>query len=212
MWADGNFNDEWIDQNGVPVSVIQTDLSSSTYGTNGVGGTYQRPSIQGDLHAACPAGSPQGRLGNYGTANGASLIKQAYINPTAFTPTLPYQYGNVPRTLPCRQPGYDNQNISLYKDFSITERVKFQFRFEMLNAFNTPEFGQPSTTLGIAGAVGGGTSGAPATNPLTTTPYILGYSDARVSTQAGQGAQTLGNITTTIGFARIIQMGGRLSF
>ncbi len=197
-------NDEWIDQNGVPVSIVQTNLSAGTYGTNGIGGTYQRPNIgPGGLHAACPAGSAQGRLGNYGTANGAALVEKAYINPAAFTAALPYTYGNTPRTLPCRQPGYDNQNISLFKDFTITEKVHFQFRAELLNAFNTPEFGQPSTTLGITPVTANGA------NPLTTTPTTNGYP---VGGTANQAAQSLGNITTTIGFARIIQLGGRLSF
>jgi hypothetical protein len=178
-------NDEWIIQNGVPVSVVQTDLSSGTYGTAGVGGTYQRPNVVGDVHAACMAGSPQGHLGNFG----AGIFEAPYINPAAFTPALPYTYGNSPRSLPCRQPGYNNSNVSVYKDFKITERVRFQFRAEALNAFNTPEFGQPSTTYGITPT---GVNTAP--TPFSAT------------------SQTLGNITTTIGFARIIQLGGRLSF
>jgi hypothetical protein len=129
------------------------------------------------------AGRPQGHLGNYATGLPA---KPTYINPAAFTPAPAYTYGNTPRSLPCRQPGYDNSNISIFKDFSITERVKFQFRAEALNAFNTPEFAQPSTTYGVTQA------------SASATPTPTG--------------STLGNITTTIGFARIIQLGGRLSF
>jgi len=175
-------NDEWIDQNGVPVSIVQTDLST-TYGTAGVGGTYQRPNLAtGDAHAACVAGKPQTHLGTTGTG----LIEPTYINPAGFTPAPAYTYGNAPRSLPCRQPGYNNQNVSVFKDFSISERVKFQFRAEALNAFNTPEFAPPSTTYGVSQA------------SVTATP--------------GLGAATLGNVTTTIGFARIIQLGGRLSF
>ena len=190
-------NDEWIVQNGVPVSVIQTDISSGTYGTTGVGGTYQRPNLVGDVHSACQAGSPQGHLGAYGASRGQALIEKAFINPLAFSPAPAYTYGNAPRTLPCRNPGYNNQNVSIFKDFSITEHIKFQFRAEALNAFNTPEFGQPSQTLGIT------------TTGVNGTPTITGYTD---TAKAGQGAQSLGNITTTIGFARIIQLGGRLSF
>ena len=185
-------NDEWIIQNGVPVSIVQTDLSSGTYGTAGVGGTYQRPNLVGDIHNACVGGRPQSHLGNYGTSGGVSVSNAPYINPAAFSAALPYTYGNTPRSLPCRQPGYDNTNLAVYKQFDITEHVKFQFRAEALNAFNTPEFGQPSTTFGVSGNAANGA------NPLTTTPnYVSG---------------TLGNITTTIGFARIIQLGGRLSF
>ncbi len=174
-------NDEWVIQNGVPVSIVQTDQSTAL-GTNGVGGTYQRPNLVGSIYAACVAGHPQSHLGNYGTG----LNNPTFINPAAFTPAPAYTYGNVPRSLPCRQPGYDNTNLSVYKDFSITERVKFQFRAEALNAFNTPEFGPPSTTYGVS------------QSSVTSAPTVSGSS--------------LGNITTTIGFARIIQLGGRLSF
>jgi hypothetical protein len=196
-------NDEWIIQNGVPVSVIQTDLSSGTYGTTGVGGTYQRPNVVGDIHSACVSGSPQGRLG---TAT-SYFTEKAYINPVAFSPALPYTYGNAPRTLPCRNPGYDSSNVAIYKEFNLSHGFHFQFRAEALNAFNTPEFGTPSQTLGLTTA--GTTNCAPTSSGLSTQACIAGYTDIP---KAGQSAQTLGNITTTIGFARIIQLGGRLSF
>jgi hypothetical protein len=197
-------NDEWIIQNGVPVSIQQTDLSSGTYGTAGVGGTYQRPNIgAGGIYSACVAGRPQGRLGSAGSfGSGTNLVtinEKAYVNPAAFTPAQPYTYGNAPRNLPCREPGYDNSNISVYKEFQITERVHFQFRAEALNAFNTPEFSPPSGVLGITAA----------STPFTAAPTVNGYP---VGGAVNQGAQTLGNITSTIGFARIIQLGGRLSF
>lgn len=190
-------NDEWIIQNGVPVSVVQNNLSAGTYGVTGIGGSYQRPNLAGDIHSACMAGHPQSHLGAYGTAGGLSYVKPAFINPLAFSPAPAYTYGNAPRSLPCRQPGTDNSNVSLFKDFKLSERFSFQFRAEALNAFNTPQFAQPSTTLGITPTGVGG------------TPTINGYTDV---SKINQGAQTLGNITTTVGFARIIQLGGRLSF
>jgi len=186
-------NDEWVIQNGVPLMITQTDFSSSTYGTTGVGGTEQRPNLTGSIYAACQAGHPQRHLGNYGSG----LTIAPYVNPTAFTAAAPYTYGNTPRSLPCRDPGYDNTNLSVFKDFRITERVRFQFRAEALNAFNTPLFAEPSNTLGLT-ATG-----------VNSTPTINGY----VAGQAvNQNAQSLGNVSTTLGFARIIQLGGRLSF
>jgi hypothetical protein len=54
------------------------------------------------------------------------------------------------RTFPSRLPGFRRQplnlwDLSLIKNFSITEKVKFQLRGEFLNAFNHPQFGDPNT-------------------------------------------------------------------
>ena len=40
-------------------------------------------------------------------------------------------------------PGYHVVNFGLFKDFSITERVKFQLRAQAYNLFNTPQFTNP---------------------------------------------------------------------
>ncbi|HYG98551.1 MAG TPA: TonB-dependent receptor [Terriglobales bacterium] len=40
-------------------------------------------------------------------------------------------------------PGTKLVDFSLFKDFSVTERVKTQFRAEFYNLFNTPQFAQP---------------------------------------------------------------------
>ncbi len=58
--------------------------------------------------------------------------------------TLSFRHPNV-RTL--RAPLVD---FSVFKLFSITERVKLQFRAESFNLTNTPWFGAPNTTLGSA--------------------------------------------------------------
>lgn len=44
-------------------------------------------------------------------------------------------------------PGFKNVDFSLFKNFSIRERAKLQFRFEAFNLFNTPQFGVPNRTL-----------------------------------------------------------------
>ncbi len=176
-------NDEWIIQNGVPLSIQQTNLSTN-FGTTGVGGSYQRPNLVGDAHSACLSGRPQGRLGvsSVGT-------QQAYVNVAAFSPAAPYTYGNAPRMLPCRAPGSNQSDVSINKNFKITERVNAQFRAEALNAFNTPQFGSPTLTYVVSGA------------SATATPI------AATGTN-----QTLGNVTSQINYPRIIQLGGRISF
>ena len=54
------------------------------------------------------------------------------------------------RTFPSRLPGFRGQplnlwDLSMIKNFSVTEGLKFQIRGEFLNAFNHPQFADPST-------------------------------------------------------------------
>jgi trimeric autotransporter adhesin len=191
-------NYEQIMQNGVPISVTQTDLSSGTYGTTGFGGAYQRPSLAPgmDPHDACISGKPQSKLGVFYTA---ATAEREYLNINAFSPTLPYEYGNVSRSLPCRAPGADSASASLNKTFNIHERFNFQFRAEALNIWNTPQFGYPTTTMTVCGT------------GVTSTPAVAAYA-TQTANPACSAAQGLGNLGTQIGFARIIQLGGRLTF
>ncbi len=48
--------------------------------------------------------------------------------------TFPYLFSDV------RRPGYQNWDASLSKNFPMTERVRLQFRFEMINMMNHPWF------------------------------------------------------------------------
>jgi hypothetical protein len=44
-------------------------------------------------------------------------------------------------------PGYHVVNFGLFKDFAITERVKFQLRAQAYNLFNTPQFTNPDGNI-----------------------------------------------------------------
>jgi hypothetical protein len=44
-------------------------------------------------------------------------------------------------------PGYVNADLSLSKDFGITEHAKLETRFEFFNTTNTPHFSNPMPTL-----------------------------------------------------------------
>jgi hypothetical protein len=180
-------NYEQIIQNGVPMTIVQTDLSSSTYGSTSYGGSYQRPTYLGDMHNLCYSGKPQSRLGTVGIP---APGERAYLNYGLLTATLPYQYGNVPRSLPCRVPGSDTATASLNKTFHIHEKWAFQFRAEALNLWNTPQFAAGSSGTYTLAVTGTGVNTAPTIN----------------------STQTIGSNWTQIGFSRIIQMGGRLTF
>ena len=70
-----------------------------------------------------------------------------YINASAFSLTPQGTFGNTPRTLGTRGPGQKNWDLSVFKTFNFTERLKAQFRAEALNAFNSPIFHSPVTNL-----------------------------------------------------------------
>jgi hypothetical protein len=57
-------------------------------------------------------------------------------------------YGDLSRTISERGPDIFNWDMSLFKNFTIYERFKAQFRFETLNALNTPLFRSPNTSFG----------------------------------------------------------------
>jgi hypothetical protein len=58
-----------------------------------------------------------------------------------------YTYGNSARNA-LYGPGRVNLDWSVFKNFSITERARIQFRAEMFNLFNTPQFDLPNTAIG----------------------------------------------------------------
>ena len=72
-----------------------------------------------------------------------------WFNPAAFQQAPQFTLGNAPRYFSdLRSPGYSNFDISIQKYFPIEERVRIQFRLDMFNAFNHPQFYAPNTTLG----------------------------------------------------------------
>ncbi len=64
--------------------------------------------------------------------------------PAAFLDT---RLGNATRNNPkTRSPGVFNENLSLAKNVSVTERAKLSLRFEVFNIFNRTRFGGPDST------------------------------------------------------------------
>ncbi|GGG90263.1 carboxypeptidase regulatory-like domain-containing protein [Silvibacterium dinghuense] len=117
-------------RSGFPVTVTQSSNPNSTIAGNSV----QRPNIQ--------KGVSLGTKGSlYDRLNG-------YINSAAFTASSAYTFGDAPRTLSLRGPGYENWDISLFKNVVVRERLNIQYRAETFNTFNTPLFGGPNTAYG----------------------------------------------------------------
>jgi hypothetical protein len=85
---------------------------------------------------------------------GVSLVPQNqsianWINPAAFAQPAPFTFGDAPRFLSdLRGPRYFNWDMGVQKWWKFTETKRFQFRFEMFNALNHPNFFEPDTNLG----------------------------------------------------------------
>ena len=76
-------------------------------------------------------------------------LRQPFVLPDAFTVPPPYTYGNVARRVDyIRGWKYFNENVAVFKNTRITERVNFQIRAEAFNAFNRVLFNLPDTFVG----------------------------------------------------------------
>jgi hypothetical protein len=75
------------------------------------------------------------------------------INPAAFSQPAHGFFGTcAPNKF--HGPGIQMVDLSLFKQFAITERVRLQFRSEFFNAFNHPNFGNPNANIASPGSFG----------------------------------------------------------
>jgi hypothetical protein len=79
------------------------------------------------------------------THSTASCIDESAYKPAVNYSTGAVGYGDVHRNS-LFGPGLQYENLAVFKDFSIWERLKFQFRSEAFNVFNHPSGANPSST------------------------------------------------------------------
>ncbi|MGH9395550.1 MAG: carboxypeptidase regulatory-like domain-containing protein [Terriglobia bacterium] len=70
-----------------------------------------------------------------------------WFNNAAFAVPAQFTYGSFPRNS-LRSDWYKNIDLSIFRDFTITEDKRLEFRAEFFNAFNNVVWGTPDTTLG----------------------------------------------------------------
>ena len=75
------------------------------------------------------------------------------FNTDAFRLPAVGTFGNAART-EVRGPGINNWDLSLFKNFPIHEQFRFQFRWEMYNAFNHTQYSSLDTTARFDGKTG----------------------------------------------------------
>jgi hypothetical protein len=69
-----------------------------------------------------------------------------WFSPGSFADAAPGTFGSCPAQGPVIGPGYVDADISIQKNFPITETMRLQFRADFLNAFNHPNFGAPNVS------------------------------------------------------------------
>ncbi len=76
---------------------------------------------------------------------------EQWFNTTAVRAPAPFTLGNAPRFAPnLRADGTHHADVNIAKNFQIMEKLRAQFRGELYNLTNTPQFGVPGLTVGAA--------------------------------------------------------------
>ncbi|MEP7274660.1 MAG: hypothetical protein ABI882_24435, partial [Acidobacteriota bacterium] len=118
--------------NGITTFQTGTPLSISASNTAGLFNPLTLPNTSGkDPNLSGPVDA---RLLRY-------FDTSVYSQPAAFT------FGNASSFVNIRNDGVKNFDMSLFKQFAPIEQLRVQFRVEALNAFNTPRFGSPNTSV-----------------------------------------------------------------
>jgi len=126
----GRFGEGW--QIGTVFTAIGGRPFSATQGSRDRSGQ----DVRGTLRADCLA-APK-----YNTRD----PNQYVANPDDFNTADQNTIGTCGRNS-FRGPGLAQWDVSLVKTTRISERVKFQFRWEVFNALNRPNYGQPQTDV-----------------------------------------------------------------
>lgn len=87
---------------------------------------FNRPDVVGDPNAGVPAGLA--------------------FNPAAFRIPIPGTFGNAGRNI-IRGDGFHSVDVSLFRNFAFTERLRLQFRAEAVNSFNHVNYQGPVVNL-----------------------------------------------------------------
>jgi hypothetical protein len=113
------------------------------------------------------------------------------FNPAAFTPPPTGQQGDFSRNV-LRGFGATQVDFAVQRQFSLTEKLRLNFRSEFFNMFNHPNFGSPNNSL---------------TSPL------FGLSTQTLASSLGSGGANGGfNPLYQIGGPRSIQLALKLQF
>jgi hypothetical protein len=108
-------------------------------------------------------GWPSNRADIVGNAVPDDPTIARWFNPGAFAVPAPFTYGNSARNL-LFGPGFFNWDAAVFKQFSISEGLRLDFRAEVFNILNHPNFGLPASNISVPATAGTITSASEARN------------------------------------------------
>lgn len=106
-------------RDGLAAPILTADNSSGTFSF------HERPNCVGPFHYQL------------------TDFNAPYVNTDAFAEPAPGTFGDCPRN-PIVAPGLNTWDIALQRTFKFKERYGFEFRTSFFNAFNHPNFAEPS--------------------------------------------------------------------
>lgn len=143
-------------QSGSPFGVTVLNGPTNLRGDNSDGTILRANLVPGQPLYASDKGSPA-----------AGVRGLSWLNPAAFVNPAPFTFGNASRTLPqVLGPPLINFDSLLAKNFRLRERWRAQFRLEMFDMTNTPNFASPNDSFG-------GTSFGVITSATATSRRIM---------------------------------------
>jgi hypothetical protein len=122
-----------------PIVTFRTGFPLPVYGANDESGTFSR-GARADCNSI-PSITPDAVIPGVGV--------QWFTNNGNFTNPAVGAFGNCsPQLGSLRSPHYTDIDLSLHKDFQITERFRLQFRTDFINTFNHVQYNAPNMSLG----------------------------------------------------------------
>jgi carboxypeptidase family protein len=140
------FTSTAVARTGFPVNVLVNRSASQTPDGNT---SNQRPNLVPGVSLTPPGGKSIGQ----------------WINPAAFVAPEKGTWGDSPRDV-ARGSGVWQMDMGVARQFSLTERMSLQFRTEVFNIFNHPQYGLPNATI-LVSSFGSITNTVNTTTPVS---------------------------------------------
>lgn len=143
---------------GVPLTVTSAGTS-----VNAPGNTQTADQVKGSVAV----------LGGVGRGS-------SWFDPDAFVPVTTVRYGNVGRNS-IRGPNLTNLDLSVFRNFNLTEKFRMEFRAESFAITNIPQFGNPGVNASSPTRNADGTI-----RVVNGVPQLNGYTEITTATGSRQ--------------------------